>query len=97
MDDHIEIIVRGKGSDIKSDFYEPIQIPYETHEAKVGLKNFSTFNNIPNVVEGKNNRCKIKVPGQEYRLLKLDTGAYELKVIEKHMVEWIQVTQNWKK
>ena len=92
MDDHIEIIVRGKGSDIKSDFYEPIQIPYETHEAKVGLKNFSTFNNIPNVVEGKNNRCKIKVPGQEYRLFKLDTGAYELKVIEKHMVEWIQVT-----
>ena len=92
MDDHIEIIVRGKGSDIRSDFYEPIQIPYETHEAKIGLKNFATFNNIPNIVEGVNNRCKIKVPGHEYRIFKLDTGAYELKVIAKHMVEWIQVT-----
>lgn len=92
MDDHIEIIVRGKGSDIQSDFYEPIQIPYETHEAKVGIKNFATFNNIPNVVEGVNDRCKIKVPGHEYRVFKLDTGAYELKVIAKHMVEWIQVT-----
>ena len=50
MDDHIEIIVRGKGSDIQSDFYEPIHIPYETHEAKVGIKLFATFSNIPNVV-----------------------------------------------
>ena len=66
MDDHIEIIVRGKGSDIQSDFYEPIQIPHETHEAKIGIKNFATFNNIPNIVDGVNNRLKIKVPGHEY-------------------------------
>ena len=92
MDNHIEIIVRGKGSDIQSDFYELIHIPYETHEAKVGIKNFATFNNIPNIVEGVNNRCKIKVPGHEYRVFKLDTGAYELKVVARHMVEWIQVT-----
>ena len=52
MDHHIDMILCGKGSDIQSDFYEPIQIPYETHQAKVGIKNFATFNNIPNVVEG---------------------------------------------
>lgn len=92
MDDHLEIIVRGKGADIRSDFYEPIDIPHETHVAKIGIKNFATFNNIPNVVEDKNNRCKIKVPGHDFRIFKLDTGAYELKVIAEQMVEWIGVT-----
>ena len=92
MDDQFEIILRGKGSDIRSDFYEPIVIPTEEYDAKIGLKSFSTYNNIPNIVENKNNRCKIKVPGQDYRIFSLDTGAYELQVIAIHMVEWIQVT-----
>ena len=47
MDD-VEIIVRGKGSDISTDFYEPINIPLDIYEAKLGLKSFATYNNIPN-------------------------------------------------
>ena len=90
--DNVEIIVRGKGSDISTDFYEPIDIPTDIFEAKIGLKSFATFNNIPNVVEGRNNRLKIKVPGHDFRVFTLDTGAYELKVIAKQMLEWIQVT-----
>ena len=90
--DNVEIIVRGKGSDISTDFYEPINIPVDIFEAKIGLKSFATFNNIPNVVEGRNNKLKIKVPGHDFRVFSLDTGAYELKVIAKQMLEWIQVT-----
>ena len=92
MDDSVEIIVKGKGSDISSDFYEPINIPTDEFDAKLGVKNFATFNNIPNIVEGKNNKLKIKVPGQEFKMFSLETGAYELKVIAEQMLEWIGVT-----
>jgi len=93
MDDNLEFFVRGKGSDISNDFLEPIIIPIETHVAKLGLKNFATYNNIPNIEEKKNNQVKIKVPGREkYELFSLETGAYELKIIAQQMVEWIEIT-----
>ena len=44
-----EIILNGTGSDIAVDFYEPIIIPTDIYDAKIGLKNFITYNNIPNV------------------------------------------------
>ena len=90
--DSCEIIVRGKGSDISSDFYEPINIPTEEYDAQIGLKSFSTYNNIPNVVEGRNNKLRIKVPGHGYKVFTLQPGAYELKVIAKQLLEWIEVT-----
>ena len=89
--DSCEIIVRGKGSDISSDFYEPIKLSEEYH-AQLGVKSFSTYNNIPNVVEGLNNKMKIKVPGHDYKTFALDTGAYEMKVIARQLLEWIEVT-----
>ena len=88
--DNLEIIVRGKGSDISSDFDEPIKIPVESHLARIGLKSFATFNNIPNVIEGVNNRVKIKVPGQPSKIFQLETGAYELSNISRHMIAWIE-------
>lgn len=92
MDD-VEIIVRGKGSDISTDFYEPINIPRDVYEAKLGLKNFATYNNIPNIVEGRNNKLKIKVPGEStFKVFTMETGAYELRVIAQQLLEWIQVT-----
>ena len=92
MDNLIEIIVRGKGSKISSDFCEPIIIPSELYTAQIGLKNFTKFNNIPNIVKDRNNQLKIKVPGdKEWHVFTLETGAYELKVIAEQMVEWITV------
>ena len=92
MDDNIEFIVRGKGSDISNDFLEPIVIPIETHVAKLGLKNFATYNNIPNIEEQRNNQVLIKVPGKEnYELFSLDTGAYELKIIAQQIIEWLKI------
>lgn len=90
-DDNIELILNGKGSDISIDFYEPIVIPTEKYEAKLGLKSFSTYNNIPNIEEGKNNSLKIRVPEHDYKVFKLDTGAYELRKISEQIVEWIKL------
>ena len=93
MDDNIEFIVRGKGSDISNDFLEPINIPIETYEAKLGIKNFATYNNIPNIEAGRNNRLKIKVPGKmDFKIFTLDTGAYELAIIAQQLSEWIELT-----
>ena len=91
-DDNIELILKGNGSDISIDFYEPIVIPTEEFEAKLGLKSFSTYNNIPNIEEGANNSLKIKVPGHGYKVFSLDTGAYELGMIGSQIVEWIKLT-----
>ena len=92
MDNLIEIIVKGKGSNIGSDFFEPINIPSDSYTTQIGLKNFTTFNNIPNIVKGKNNQVKIKVPGSKsWYVFALETGAYELKVIAHQIREWIMV------
>ena len=91
-DDNIELILKGAGSDISIDFYEPIVIPTENYEAKLGLKSFSTYNNIPNIEKGRNNCIKIKVPGHDYKVMRLDTGAYELSMLKNQFVEWIKLT-----
>ena len=87
-----EFIFRGKGSDISNDFLEPIVSPIETHVAKLGLKNFATYDNIPNIEKQRNNLILIKVPGKEnYELFSLDTGAYKLKIIAQQMIEWFEI------
>ena len=91
MDDNIEVILNGKGSDIAIDFYEPIVIPSEEYDAKLGLKSFSTYNNVPNIEQDRNGCLKIKVPGNDYRVFTLDTGAYELSMIYDQILEWIKL------
>ena len=71
-EDNIELILNGNGSDISIDFYEPIVIPTDEFQAKLGLKSFSTYNNIPNVEVGKNNSLKLKGPGHDYKVFTLD-------------------------
>ena len=91
MDINLEFILKGKGSDVSSDFREPIIIPTEVYEARIGLKNFATYNNIPNIEQNQNNQLKVKVPGHNYELFELATGAYELSVIYEQLIEWIEV------
>ena len=69
MDVNQEFILRGKGSDVSCDFGEPLIIPTDVYEARLGLKNFTTYNNIPNVETNVNNQIKVKVPGKKYKSL----------------------------
>lgn len=93
MDDTIEFILEGKGSDLSIVFLEPINIPTETVSAKLGLKSFATYNSIPNVEEKRNNQLKIKIPGKKtYEFFSLETGAYELAIIGQQICEWLEIT-----
>ena len=91
MDVNLEFILKGEGSDVSCDFNEPILIPTDTYEAKLGLKNFATYNIIPNVELNVNNQLKIKVPGADYQIFALETGAYGLLVIYDQLKEWIEM------
>ena len=90
-DNLIEVILRGKGSRISNDFHEPIRIPADVN-AQIGVKNFSTYNNIPNIVAAKNNSFKFRVPGdRKWHIFAMPTGAYELAVIAKQFEEHLLV------
>ena len=56
----MEIILTGQGSTISCDFHEPILIDTHNYDAMIGVKNFSTYNNIPNVEAGRNNKLLIR-------------------------------------
>ena len=89
MNTHVtEFILKGNGSDISIDFHEPILIP---SNAKLGLKNFVTYNNIPNITENYNNQIRLRAPGKkEYETFSLETGAYELTSICTQIQEWFE-------
>ena len=89
-DVNFEIILKGHGADIDISFKEPIIIPTNVYEGKIGLKSFVTYNNIANVEENVNNRLRIKVPGSEkYETFSLETGIYEVASMNKQMQEFI--------
>ena len=85
----LEFIVKGTGSDIRIFLPKPIII-HENSRGSIGLKNFSTYNNITNIERGKNNAFKLKVPGSEFTLVELETGAYELDTILKAIYDFIE-------
>ena len=61
-DVNFEFILRGRGSDISTKFSEPIIIPTNLYEGKIGLKGFVCYHSIPNVSQDVNNKILIKVP-----------------------------------
>ena len=87
--DTLEFILKGKGSNLVVDFREPIIIPVG-YEAKLGLKGFVCYNNIPNITWNENNTIRLKAPGKNYEMCRLPTGAYELSYICTHMCEFIE-------
>ena len=87
--DTLEFILKGEGSDLVVDFREPITIP-AGYEAKLGLKGFVCYNNIPNITWDRNNSVLLKAPGKTYEICKLSTGAYELSYIYTHMRKFIE-------
>ncbi len=88
----MQIILTGQGSTISCDFHEPILIDTHNYDAMIGVKNFSTYNNIPNVEAGRNNKLLIRVPHTtNFKIFELDTGAYELKIIAQQIYDWIEI------
>ena len=71
-------------------FRKPITIP-DGYDARLGLKGFVCYNNIPNITRNENNCVRLKAPGKTYEICALPTGAYELKYIYTHMREFLEV------
>ena len=61
-DVNFEFILRGRGSDISTKFSEPIIIPTNLYEGKIGLKGFVCYHSIPNITQNVNNKIRIRVP-----------------------------------
>ena len=86
----MEFILKGAGSDLSLSLPKAVNIP-EGYEASIGLKNFSTFNNIPNVQKDINNAIRIQTPaGPEWKTFQLETGAWELNSIAESIYSWIE-------
>ena len=86
----IEFILKGKGSDLQLRLPKAINIP-EGHHASLGLKNFSTYNNIPNVHKNVNNAIRVLTPGDAtWKTFQLETGAWELNSIAESLYSWIE-------
>ena len=92
MDYHeIELMVKGRGSEIFTEFTEPIKVS-ENHFAEIGLKSLSLYNSVPNILEKVNNCIKIKVPGDDnFEILQFSTGAFELIGLYDELVQWIEL------
>ena len=45
---------------------------------------FTTYNSIPNVIEGKNNEFRVQVD-DTWKSVNLPTGAYEISDIETYL------------
>ena len=85
-----EIILKGKGSTLETEFQTPIYIK-EGEKAEIGLKSFSFYNSIPNITQTVNNCIQLAVPGSNWQTVSLETGSYELSSVSRELVEWIKL------
>ena len=86
----VEFILKGSGADLSLNLPEAVNIP-EGYEASIGLKNFSTYNTIPNVQKNVNNAIRIQTPASpEWKTFHLETGAWELISIAESLYTWIE-------
>lgn len=74
----------GKGSELKCDIFPPIQL--NDHEKwELGLIDFTTFNSIPNIVDGVNNVLYYGTDGK----IRLPTGSYEIADIATYVNDYL--------
>lgn len=63
-------------------FFPPLELM--ENDWYVGLLDFTTYNSIPNIIDGKNNVFPVQA-GNEWKFIKLPTGAYEINDIESYL------------
>lgn len=77
----------GRTSVLRADFFPEIMLdPCANYSC--ALLDFTTYNSIPNIVEGKNNELKYKFKGKdgnEEKTIALPTSMYEIEDILKYL------------
>ena len=78
----LTVTVTGSDSaNLVCNFFPPLEL---TGEWYVGLLDFTTYNSIPNVNEGKNNKFPVHI-NDTWTDVRLPTGAYEIDDIERYL------------
>src|SRR5579863_1919257 len=82
------LILTGNSSDFTTVFNSIVlQPPYEYEAALLSIE---TYNSIPNIIEGKNNRFKY-FNGQDWKVISLQTGSYELDAINNEIKRQMKI------
>ncbi|MGP1911497.1 MAG: hypothetical protein ACTS4T_01700 [Candidatus Hodgkinia cicadicola] len=68
-------------TNLVSNFFPPLELYGEWY---AGLLDFTTYNSIPNVIEGKNNEFPVEI-GDSWNVVSLPTGSYEINNIEAYL------------
>ena len=85
------ITLSGRGSKISTKIPQPIKLDHEHYDYRLGLKTFQMYNSIPNIEEDVNNCLKIRPgKGEDFILIKLDSGAYEITHIYSAILTEVQ-------
>lgn len=83
----MSIVLSGNSSTISCDFFPPVEL--DDDEWEVGLIDFATYNSIPNIVEGINNKFYLGKDPKDKDSVELNisipTGSYEIEDIEKYI------------
>lgn len=94
----MSIVLSGTGSVLSCDFFPIIELS-ETDEWEIGLIDFATYNSIPNITAGVNNKLRLasysdafdndNVEGVDTKasdiVISIPTGSYEIEDIEKYI------------
>lgn len=81
------VVFTGNSSVLQADFFPEIVLDPNA-QYSCALLDFSTYNSIANIVEGKNNELKYKIkslPESEIKTIKLPTSMYEVDDILKYL------------
>lgn len=78
----LTVTVTGTDSaNLVCNFFPPLELYGDWY---IGLMDFTTYNSIPNVIEGKNNEFRVQVD-DTWKSVNLPTGAYEISDIETYL------------
>ena len=79
------LTISSYNSELSQDYFPPIELNSNCAYA-LGLYSLHTFNSIPNVIAGVNNKFYYSLPNNEGRLcIEIPQGAYEIEAIEKYL------------
>lgn len=78
--------IRGRGATLSIDFYNPIELDSE-YDYALALIGFHTYNSIPNIEEGVNNKLYYWELGDrsKEKVISIPTGSYEISDIEAYI------------
>lgn len=78
--------LRGRGAILSIDFYNPIELDPQ-YDYALALIGFHTYNSIPNIEEGVNNKLYYWELGDrtKEKVISIPTGSYEISDIEAYI------------